>query len=399
MADRFRRVRFVHEIASRPLFKAVVIVLAVLGTASTVRELLFQEQLQAKLNFYKLWSLSWPWYVWVIVVLTAVLIVVFQGAFAAVVKRQKMLEDLTASNDVTPIANLDALRKSVLFLSNEINQFAQERNDTRPTMSPLHLTHTLGEQVEFKKGIVAHRHETVRWYYTRFGARVSVARDDLAAITLTDERLDELYAAPAFNEEISEIAECLRLLAERIPTRGAAQDTSSLHEANTRLENISAKQQAEGERQRAEIARLNTQIQTLSELKPRTLTAQQRAAIAQHVTPVVAPPLNAGRQLQVVVSAMPSSDCASYAQDFEELLSSLGLTVRRYPRPPITYTHSLDDADDLRKGITVLFNPEHYTVPYPQAFIDGLKDAAIEVNVLERVGSGIFFHVVIGDRQ
>jgi len=135
---------------------------------------------------------------------------------------EQLCDNLMRAARDDPRANLDALRRSVLFLSNEMNQFAQERNDTRPTISLLHLnTQTLHQRAEVEKGVAAHRHETLRLYYERFGARVSIARDDLAALTLTDARLDELYTAPAFNEEISEIAECLRLLAEQIPTHGA----------------------------------------------------------------------------------------------------------------------------------------------------------------------------------
>jgi hypothetical protein len=93
MVHEFKRTSFIHEIASRPLFKVVVGMLAVLGTASTVRELFLPEQLQGKLNFYRLWSLSWPWYVWVIVVLAAVLVVVFEGAVAAVARRETLIRD------------------------------------------------------------------------------------------------------------------------------------------------------------------------------------------------------------------------------------------------------------------------------------------------------------------
>ncbi len=148
-------------------------------------------------------------------------------------------------------------------------------------------------------------------------------------------------------------------------------------------------------RQEEEIARLNEE---LNRLKPRSITDRQREIIVAHLAPVIADYVSAGRHLQVTVNAMPSSDCAAYARDFEELLSSSGLSVHRYPKPPITYIGSLDNADDLRIGVTVLFNPERFRVPYPQALIAGLEEAGITVNVLERDGAGIFFNVIIGDR-
>src|SRR4051794_40226475 len=86
-----RRFSLVREIAAGPLVKAVAALIAVLGTVTTIRELAFSEKRQQQFNFYRLWA-SWPWYFWVIVVLLFVVAVVFEGAFAAVQKREKLLE-------------------------------------------------------------------------------------------------------------------------------------------------------------------------------------------------------------------------------------------------------------------------------------------------------------------
>src|SRR5437016_14246555 len=83
-----------REIVGRSLSKSLVALLAFLGTAATFRELALPESVQAKLNFYRVWTLSWPWWLWAIVVLGAGVVVLFEGAVAAVRARQSRLEDL-----------------------------------------------------------------------------------------------------------------------------------------------------------------------------------------------------------------------------------------------------------------------------------------------------------------
>jgi hypothetical protein len=52
------RLVLLREIVGRPLSKSLVALLAVLGTAATFRELALPESVQAKLNFYRIWTLS-----------------------------------------------------------------------------------------------------------------------------------------------------------------------------------------------------------------------------------------------------------------------------------------------------------------------------------------------------
>ncbi|MGZ5442063.1 MAG: hypothetical protein ACXW5U_11525 [Thermoanaerobaculia bacterium] len=68
--------------------------LTLLGTAATLRECALPEATQAKLNFYRLWSLDWPWWLWIIVVLAAALIVLFEGAYRIVRTRDLELNEL-----------------------------------------------------------------------------------------------------------------------------------------------------------------------------------------------------------------------------------------------------------------------------------------------------------------
>ena len=64
-----------------------------LGLLSTVRELMLPEATQQKLNLHNLLTLSWPWYVWVLAILAVLLFVVFEGAYAAVSRREQALAD------------------------------------------------------------------------------------------------------------------------------------------------------------------------------------------------------------------------------------------------------------------------------------------------------------------
>src|ERR1043165_10175374 len=64
-----RRHLLFREIVARPFAKAVAALLALIGAAATLRELLLPEPAQVKLNFHRLWSLAWPWWLWLVVVL------------------------------------------------------------------------------------------------------------------------------------------------------------------------------------------------------------------------------------------------------------------------------------------------------------------------------------------
>src|SRR5437588_350538 len=81
------RLTLLHEIAAKPFARAMVALLALLGTVATVRELALPEPAQAKLNFYRLWTLSWPWWLWVLVLLVTAVFVLFEGALAAATPR------------------------------------------------------------------------------------------------------------------------------------------------------------------------------------------------------------------------------------------------------------------------------------------------------------------------
>jgi hypothetical protein len=84
MLEKRTRGRFLREIVARPFAKAVASVMALLGAIATIREIVLPEAAQAKLNFYRLWSLDWPWWLWVILVLFALLVIVFESAYRAI---------------------------------------------------------------------------------------------------------------------------------------------------------------------------------------------------------------------------------------------------------------------------------------------------------------------------
>jgi hypothetical protein len=53
---------------------------------------LLPEYAQQKLNFYRIWSLDWPWWLWLIVVLLAAVCVIFEASYSAILKRQQELD-------------------------------------------------------------------------------------------------------------------------------------------------------------------------------------------------------------------------------------------------------------------------------------------------------------------
>lgn len=102
MSNVLRRNLF-REILHGTIAKVIAAVLAILGTAATIRELVLPESTQAKLNFFRIWSLDWPWWLWMLVLLTAALTVLFEGAYRAIRKLEEELLAVTtaaASPDV-----------------------------------------------------------------------------------------------------------------------------------------------------------------------------------------------------------------------------------------------------------------------------------------------------------
>ena len=102
-----RRRDFIREIIARPFFRVTVALLALLGTASTIREIALPEYAQQKLNLYRVWSLDWPWWLWLLVVLSAGIAVLFEAAFAGILKREGELESLRGKLDETPDVRLE----------------------------------------------------------------------------------------------------------------------------------------------------------------------------------------------------------------------------------------------------------------------------------------------------
>ena len=103
-----RRWDLVHEVGSRPIFRWVFGLMASLSFLSTLRELALPAATQQKLNLHNLLTLSWPWYIWAIVASLLLLIVVFDGAFAAVQRRDRENNDL-----VRRVAALESKRPCI----------------------------------------------------------------------------------------------------------------------------------------------------------------------------------------------------------------------------------------------------------------------------------------------
>lgn len=81
-----RRMDLLGAIVTGPVSRVGGAVLSILGVIATVREIALPEATQAKLNFYRIWSLDWPWWLWVIVVLSVALVILFEGAYRIVRK-------------------------------------------------------------------------------------------------------------------------------------------------------------------------------------------------------------------------------------------------------------------------------------------------------------------------
>ena len=103
-----------REIVARPFARAVAALLALIGVAATLREVLLPEPAQVKLNFHRLWSLAWPWWLWLVVVLVALVVVILEGAVAAIRKRE------------AEIAERGGRQRSRPFLTIEYNNNATE---------------------------------------------------------------------------------------------------------------------------------------------------------------------------------------------------------------------------------------------------------------------------------
>jgi hypothetical protein len=115
---KMRRRDLLSEIIRGPASKAVGAVVTLLGLIATVREIALPEPAQAKLNFYRIWSLDWPWWLWTIVLLSAALMILFEGAYRAIRKREQEMAALAAQ-----IAQLTAVRPLLIaeFLQEPMN--------------------------------------------------------------------------------------------------------------------------------------------------------------------------------------------------------------------------------------------------------------------------------------
>jgi hypothetical protein len=67
-------------------------VFVLLGIAATVREFAFEPAEQGEWTFYRVWTLDWPWWLWAIALLAALLVILSGGAYSAVQRREKQLE-------------------------------------------------------------------------------------------------------------------------------------------------------------------------------------------------------------------------------------------------------------------------------------------------------------------
>lgn len=122
---------------------------------------------------------------------------------------------------------------------------------------------------------VAHLSEGARLYHDRFLGRVNSIRNELSLLGIVDARLDQANANPAIPENVQAISDRLQDIATRLPDNSIS-ELASLHEANTRLQNTAAHQQDE-------VARLIKQVNTLTDERPRILTAEQSRQIAMRM--------------------------------------------------------------------------------------------------------------------
>lgn len=174
----------------------------------------------------------------------------------------------------------------------------------------------------------------------------------------------------------------------------ATRDDAALHESNTHLQNAFSRLADDN-------VLLRNQVEMLRREAPRHLSDYQRRVIAEKVSLFMKPFVDNGRQIAIGVYSEPCTDCASYANEFKDLLRSAGVTVLRGGR-----RHWSPDGggpvEEYRRGVYIRYDPiyeQQHSVPsLATVLYEALAESGIPAKLLDRPGFG-WCDLIISERE
>jgi hypothetical protein len=134
---------------------------------------------------------------------------------------------LFPSNQAIAIASASTvrhLRKTLIFLSAELNQFVEERDATDPMKTPRFLG-DIRDNLERHGASSAHHHETGSLYFQRFAPRVAAAIDEAERLGIVDDQLTELHLTPIARNSDATI-DRIRMIASHLKNLGSLNSSS-----------------------------------------------------------------------------------------------------------------------------------------------------------------------------